>query len=130
MTSQNANERSILVIEDDDATRELIRQVLEEMGLRVLLAARGEEGLGRVRRERPDLVLVDLVLPEMDGAEVVRAIKGDPSTRPAKVIVMSGGSQADRARAERAGCDAFVAKPFDLEFLEATIRSFPLARTT
>lgn len=130
MTNQPSNARTILVVEDDDATRELIRQVLEDMGLGVLLAACGEEGISRARRERPDLILVDLVLPGVDGADVVRAIKADPSTRAAKVIVMSGGGQADRVRAERAGCDAFVAKPFDLELLEATIRSFPMARAT
>jgi DNA-binding response OmpR family regulator len=123
MTKHVATE-TILVIEDDDATRDLLRQILEELNVRVLLEARGEVGLERARDEHPNLVLVDLILPGLDGAAVVRALKSDPATSGTKVIVMSGGGHADRVRAQQAGCDAFVAKPFDLDDLESTIRSF------
>lgn len=117
-------DRSILIIEDDDATRGLLRLMLEESNAEVLLSSRGEDGLERARRERPSLVLVDLMLPGVDGAEVVRRLKGDPETSGTWVIAMSAGDREDRARAEEAGCDAFVAKPFDLDYLEATIEAF------
>ncbi|WP_322799054.1 response regulator [Thermoflexus sp.] len=91
----------VLVIDDSEADRQLIRRVLERMGgYQVLEASGGQEGTAMAQRERPDLVILDLMMPEMDGFMVVEALKGDPATRSIPIIVLTAKSltQEDRQR--------------------------------
>ena len=101
---------TVLVCEDEDALRELVRITLD--GFEVIEATDGETALELARSERPDVVLVDLMLPRTSGLEVIRALKGDPATAGMRVVVLSAWREsADEALA--AGADLFVAKPFD-----------------
>ena len=101
---------TVLVCEDEDALRELIRIALD--GFDVIEAADGDTALERARRERPAVVLVDLMLPRTSGLDVIRTLKGDPATAGILVVVLSAWREsADEALA--AGADSFVAKPFD-----------------
>ena len=112
----------ILVVEDSPDIRVLVRMLLEARGHQVLAAADGREGIETARRERPDLILMDLSLPVVSGWEAARAIKADPGTRAIPVIAVTAHAmQGDRERALAAGCDGFIAKPIDEETFERTV---------
>jgi CheY-like chemotaxis protein len=111
----------VLVVEDDAAIRDLLAQAaLDEPGMRVLTARDGAEALAAFARVRPDVVLLDMRLPGIDGAEVCRRLKADPATAGVPVIALS--ASVDPAAAQEAGCDDFVAKPFELDDLMARLR--------
>jgi two-component system, cell cycle response regulator DivK len=94
------------------------------IGARAVLAADGQEALAAVRQEHPDLIILDLMMPVLDGFAVAQQLKGDPDTAPIPIIALTAmARQQDEEAALRAGCDAFVAKPFDLETVEAAIRA-------
>lgn len=89
----------VLVIDDSEADRQLVRRVLERLGgYQVLEAAGGQEGTALARRERPDLVILDLMMPEMDGFMVVEALRGDPATRAIPIIVLTAKSLTEEDR--------------------------------
>jgi DNA-binding response OmpR family regulator len=111
----------VLVIEDDAAIRELIAHAaLEEPGMQVLAARDGAEGLAAFEQIRPDVVLLDLQLPGLDGIEVCRRLKSDPTTAEVPIVGFSAGT--NEATARQAGCDDFVAKPFELDDLMGRLR--------
>lgn len=112
----------ILIVEDDDASLELAKRVAQHMGHTVLTAIDGAQGLALARSERPDLLLLDLHIPGIDGFQVVRELRGDESLRGLGVIALSAGSSADREQALSVGCDDFVSKPYEFEVLRAAIR--------
>jgi len=108
----------ILVIEDDPATRELLRDLLEAAGYAVERAADGEEGLARVREGGIDLVLLDLMLPNMNGLEVCRRLRADHSDVYLPVIMLTAvATDEKRHDGFAAGADDFIAKPFALHEL-------------
>jgi DNA-binding response OmpR family regulator len=103
---------TILVCEDDPSLRLLLRFALEPRGHRVVEAGDGDAGIMLARSVRPDLVVVDMRLPDRGGIDVVRALRGDD----APVLIATGSSQpGDRLAAEDAGADAFVSKPFEID---------------
>jgi diguanylate cyclase (GGDEF)-like protein len=103
----------ILVVEDSRTQAEALAQVLTRDGHRVMIAQDGREAIRRVRTEAPDLVLLDLVLPDMDGLEVLRIIKARPEEQFTPVILLSAKSDLDsRVTGLRIGADDFLAKPF------------------
>jgi CheY-like chemotaxis protein len=107
---------NILVVEDSPDIRALIRMLLEPAGHRVSIASDGREGVEAARRERPDLVLMDLSLPVLSGWEATRQIKSDPATSSIAVLAVTAHAmQGDRERALAAGCDGFLSKPIDEE---------------
>ena len=112
--------KRILVIEDHEENRRLLRDLLTSFGYELIEAVTGEEGLTAAVAERPDLVLMDIQLPGIDGYETTRRIKQDPSLRQTPVIaVTSYALSGDDVKAFAAGCDAYVTKPFDpAELLE------------
>jgi two-component system cell cycle response regulator DivK len=102
----------ILVVEDYPDAREMYAEYLRFSGFRVAEARNGEEALARARQEVPDVVLMDLALPLMDGWEATRRLKSDPRTARTLVVALTGHALAGHAEgARRAGCDAFVTKP-------------------
>jgi len=115
------DERLILVVEDDDALRTLLSMVVrDELGAKVVEARNGREAIEQVRRARPALVLLDLMMPVMDGLEVCRRIKADPTTCDIPLVAFSAGARRDQAIAAR--CDDFLFKPFDYDDLLGKIR--------
>ncbi len=113
----------VLIVEDEADLRDLIGSTLREAGFTPLPAATGSEGLQRALQEQPDLILLDLMLPEMDGFEVCRALQREPATRGIPVILVSGRtSELDRVIGFELGADDYVTKPFSPRELVLRIR--------
>lgn len=105
---------SVLVVDDTAVNRRILRAILERAGAVVSEAPGGEEALRLVRAAPPDLLLLDIMMPGMDGLEVCVALKGDPATSDVPIIVVSSlGETADRIRGLSAGAEDYVTKPFD-----------------
>ena len=114
--------KKILIVEDVDFNRDLIVQLLEDC-YEILTAADGAEGIQLAERERPDLILMDLSLPVVDGWEASRRLKGNPQTRDIPIIALSAHALAgEREKALAAGCNEFDTKPIEFERLIATVR--------
>lgn len=112
----------VLVIEDTEDNRRIIRVVLTKAGYGYLEAVDGASGLAMARAERPDLVLLDVQLPGMDGYEVARRLKADPDINWVPIIAVTSYALAgDEAKARAAGCDGYVAKPFSPLLLLAKV---------
>lgn len=115
----------ILVVEDQEDNRRIIRDLLASAGYDMIEATDGEAGTRLAGTERPDLILMDIQLPVLDGYEATRRIKADPELRHIPIIVVTSYAlSGDDAKAIAAGCDAYVAKPFSPRQLLATIRQF------
>jgi two-component system, cell cycle response regulator DivK len=124
--------KRILVIEDQEDNRQILRDLLTSADFEVIEAVDGEAGLAAAAAHRPDLVLMDIQLPGLDGYEATRRIKADAVLRAIPVIaVTSYASSSDVDKARAAGCDAFVSKPFSPRQLLAKVREylFPPAPT-
>lgn len=107
--------KSILVIEDNPLNRELVVDLLEADGFRVLAADSGEAGLELARQHRPDLILLDLSLPRLDGFAVAGMLKSDPVMCSIPVVAVSANTRyEDRKLAEEAGFIGFMSKPIDV----------------
>jgi len=120
-----SNESTILVVEDNAVNRKLARNVLRSRGYRVLEATTGEEALKMLERQRPDLVLMDLQLPGMDGLEVTRRIKRDPAISDLPVVALTAHVQeADERRALDAGCVGYITKPIRLAQFPKQVESY------
>ena len=112
----------VLVVDDHADTRELLKFVLEWDGHVVRAAAGGAEALERVAEEAPDVAVVDLGMPGMDGFELVAKLTGNPAAEGTLVVVLTGNDEPEaRRRAERAGADAFLVKPVDRATLSACV---------
>lgn len=113
---------TILVVEDDPLGRELVVEILGAAGYTVLEAEDGRGLLERVKRERPDLILLDLQLPGIDGFTLIQGLRADPATEQIPILVMSAYARpAVQAQALAAGCSGFIAKPFDTRELLCTV---------
>lgn len=113
----------VLVIEDEEDILELVRYNLTKNGYDVFGVASGEEGLNLVRQELPDLVVLDLMLPGMDGLEVCRLMKSESSTRQIPIIMMSAkGEESDIVTGLEMGADDYVTKPFSPKILMARVK--------
>lgn len=115
----------ILVVEDQEDNMQILRDMLASAGYDISEAENGEEALAAVAKQRPDLILMDIQLPVMDGYEATRRIKADPALQSIPIIAVTSyalGGGEDKARA--AGCDDFVAKPYSPRQLLAKIREF------
>jgi CheY-like chemotaxis protein len=111
------NKKTILVVDDDDMIRELLSLIItdnfSEGDVSVVEARDGVEGLRLAKSLRPAMIIIDVLMPNLDGLEVVRQLRSDPSTRSMSVITVSATSNPETAKF--AGCDQFVHKPFELE---------------
>ncbi len=115
----------ILLVEDFEDAREMYRDYLTFAGLRVETAGDGHEALRKARALSPDLVLMDLALPGLDGWEATRLLKSDPATRHLVIVALSAHAlAAEGERARAAGCDGFIAKPCLPPDLLAQIQTF------
>lgn len=116
---------TVLIIEDHEKNRRLLRDLLRVHGYQSIEAVDGPSGLDATRLHLPDLVLMDIQLPGLDGYSVTRAIKADAKTRAIPVVAVTSFAMAgeeDNARA--AGCDAYLSKPIDIHLLVDTVKGF------
>jgi two-component system, cell cycle response regulator DivK len=117
--------RRVLVIEDQEDNRRIIRDLLTSAGYEMIEAADGEEGVRQAEANRPDLILMDIDLPGMNGYEATRRIKANPVLHGVPIIaVTSYALSGDDQKAFEAGCDAYVTKPFSPRALLAKIREY------
>ncbi len=116
---------TILIIEDNRRNMLLIRDLLQMHGFRTLEAFDGEEGIARAKAERPDLILMDLQLPGMDGLTATRLLRQDPITAGIPVVALTAHAmKGDRERALQAGCNGYIPKPIDTRRFHAQIQGF------
>lgn len=114
----------ILIVEDNDTNLDMLSRRLGRLGFEIVSARDGAAGVEATKRERPDLVLMDMSLPVIDGWEATRRIKADPETQAIKVIALTAHAMAeDRERALDAGCDDYDTKPVELSRLLAKIQT-------
>lgn len=115
----------ILVVEDNDQNRALFRDVLEYYGYAVIEAADGAEGLARAREHLPDLILLDIQMPVMNGFAALHALRDDPVTRGSRVIALTSfAMKGDREKIMTAGFHGYVAKPINTRELPDLVREF------
>lgn len=112
----------ILVVDDHEDSRVVARMVLEHAGYGVSVAATGSEAYTFAIARQPDLVLMDIVLPELDGLEVSRRLRQHPATKDTRIIAVTAlGRATIREESLRAGCDAFLTKPYHVAALRAIV---------
>ncbi len=117
--------KRILVVEDHEENRRILRDLLTSAGYAITEATTGEEGVTLAETQHPDLILMDIQLPGLDGYEATRRIKAQPALSRIPIIaVTSYALSGDDRRALEAGCDAYVAKPFSPRDLLVKVRSF------
>lgn len=115
---------TILIVEDNEMNRDMLSRRLERKGYNVLIAVDGEMGISVARASSPDLVLMDMSLPVVDGWEATRRIKADPVLQHIPVIALTAHAMAnDRDKALEAGCDDYDTKPIDLPRLLAKMEA-------
>ena len=115
--------KKVLVVDDDDRVREMIEFRLTLFGYEVVQATNGQEGLVAVRREQPDLILLDVMMPELDGFQVCRRLKQDEATKGIPVVMLTAKAEAkDVTRAFESGADDYVVKPYDPAVLQAKVK--------
>jgi two-component system, cell cycle response regulator DivK len=117
--------KRILVVEDQEDDRQIIRDMLAGTGYAITEAEDGEQALAAVAKERPDLILMEIQLPSMDGYEAMRRIRTDPALLSIPIIaVTSFAPRGEEQKARAAGCDHFVPKPYSPRELLAKIRQY------
>ncbi len=114
---------TVLVVEDSHAQRAMIKELLKGSGLIVTEATDGVEALEQILKSRPDVVVLDIVMPRMNGYEVCRRLKADPKTQNVPVVMCSSkGEEFDRYWGMKQGADAYIAKPFQPTELIGTVK--------
>ena len=114
----------ILLVEDNELNRDMLSRRLERKGYTVVLAVDGAEGLGKARSETPDVILMDMSLPVLDGWEATRQLKADAATRGIPIIALTAHAMAtDEQKARQCGCDDFDTKPIELTRLLGKIEA-------
>lgn len=105
---------TVLLVEDNADNQAIYRMILEHSGFTVLQAWDGEAGVRMAREHRPDLILMDVSIPRMDGLEATRVLKADPDTAPIPVVALTAHAMPeDRQRAFDAGCESYLSKPVE-----------------
>ena len=117
--------KKILVVEDTQNNRRILNDLLTNAGFEVIEAVDGEKGVAMAAEQKPDLILMDIQLPLVDGYEATRRIKANPDLKAIPIIVVTSYAlSGDEAKARAAGCDDFVPKPYSPRQLLAKIREF------
>ncbi|MDH3349449.1 MAG: response regulator [Desulfobulbaceae bacterium] len=115
--------KTILVVDDNEDSRELVVKVLKRQGYTLCMAIDGEDALIKVAQEQPDLILMDISLPKMDGHEVTRRLKNDIKFQDIPVIALTAHAmKGDREKSLAAGCDDYISKPFNIRELPDFIK--------
>ncbi len=115
--------KKILIVEDTEDNRQILRDLLGMAGYTLIEAGDGAEGVAKAAEHRPDLILMDIQMPVMDGYEATRRIKADPALKSIPVVaVTSYALSGDEAKTREAGCDAYIAKPYSPRQMLAKVR--------
>lgn len=117
--------KRVLVVEDEEDNRRIVRDLLTSVGYEIIEAVTGLEGVTAAETHRPDLILMDIQLPGLDGYEATRRIKTNPTLRHIPIIVVTSYAlSGDDVKAFEAGCDAYISKPFSPRALLAKVREY------
>ncbi len=117
--------KTILVVEDQEDNRQILRDLLGNAGYAMQEAENGQDALAAVAKQRPDLILMDIQLPILDGYEATRRLKANPDTKAIPIIVVTSYAlSGDESKARASGCDAYVTKPYSPRALLAKIKEF------
>ncbi len=117
--------KKVLVVDDSNTIRTAVKWILASQDLHVLLAEDGQQGVDTATRELPELILMDVEMPRMDGFSACRQLRGQDSTRHIPIILItSKGNQVDVARGYESGCTLYLTKPFDAERLKGVVKRF------
>ncbi len=115
----------ILIVEDDEDNRHLVAFLLKSGGFDVLEADDGREGLNKARQEHPDLLLLDMSIPEIDGWALARLLKSAPETQSICIVALTGHTlPGDRKKAIEAGCNGYISKPLDTNSFVDQVEAF------
>ena len=107
-------QKTVLLVEDNEDNLVVYRTILEHVGFRVIEARDGEEGVSRARQFKPNLILMDISIPKIDGWEATHRLKSDKDTRSIPIIALTAHAlEEDRQKAIQAGCDGYLAKPVE-----------------
>ena len=124
MAEREPEDLTILVVEDYEDASLAMRLALEDQGYRILEASDGEQAVAVAARERPDIILMDLQLPALDGLEATRRIRRQPELRDTVIVAVTAHNDQDhRSRALEAGWNAFVTKPIDFDWLTDLLKN-------
>ena len=116
--------KMVLLVEDNEDNRIVYSTILKHFGYEVIEALNGEEGIAKARSEKPDLILMDISIPIIDGWEATQVLKHDPSTRSIPIIALTAHAMSgDREKAMQAGCDDYHPKPVDFSKLLSQIEA-------
>jgi two-component system, cell cycle response regulator DivK len=117
--------RTILIIEDEPKSGKLLRDLLERFKYNTLEATDGELGIELAKTWKPDLILMDIMMPRMDGLEATRILKADPTTKHIPIIALTSyAMKGNREQVFKAKCDEYFAKPFDIHEVLKTVANF------
>jgi DNA-binding response OmpR family regulator len=117
--------RRILVVDDEPELREQVKARLEHMGYAVLTASDGEEAIAVARREKPDLILLDVLMPKLNGYQVCRELKSHPETQATPVLMLTAKAQeGDRFWGQKTGADDYITKPFTMGILVQKVQQY------
>jgi len=123
-------EKTVLVVEDNDLNRQLLEVRLEMLGYGSLTTTTGIAGVDVARKELPDLILMDIQLPDISGIEAIRRLKADDRTKAIPIVaITSFALRSEKERILASGCDAYIAKPFRGEELDALIKRYTSQRS-
>ena len=115
----------ILIVEDNHDNLELVHFLLNQGGYQVLLATNGREGFEIANSQQPDLILLDLTIPEIDGWSLAEKLKTDPATKKIKIVALTAHTlPGDRKKAFEAGCDGYITKPLDISTFIQTVAEY------
>jgi len=119
----NMDKKRILIVEDEPEMVNMLRMRLESLGYEILVAMDGQEGLKKARTEKPDLIILDLMLPKMDGYKICGLLKADQKHMHIPIIILTARAQdEDRDMGLELGADAYIIKPFEPKNLVSTIK--------
>jgi two-component system cell cycle response regulator DivK len=117
--------KTVLIVEDEPKNLKLVRDLLQRIGYKTIDATDGEQGITLARARRPDLILMDVMMPKMDGLEATRILKADAISKDIPIIALTSfAMKGDKEKALEAGCNGYIAKPVDIKELLSLIEQF------
>jgi two-component system cell cycle response regulator DivK len=117
--------KTILIVEDEPRNMKLLHDLLQRFGYEIIEASDGEQGVKLAGEKIPDLILMDIMMPKMDGLEATRIIKADEKTKRIPIIALTSyAMKGDREKTIEAGCDGYIAKPIDIKEVLKAIEHF------